>query len=62
MSNCVLCGKQVTHTPKVEPTNVSHFVDNISVSDKVVPYNDAFYEIVSGPRKGGLVHIWNIKK
>lgn len=40
---------------------IRHTHNGKTYTDTVKPYNDAFFEIVKGRRKGNLVHLWNIK-
>lgn len=62
MNICNCCGGVINTPPRVKPITVQHFVNNNLVSDSVVPFGDAFYQIVSGKRKDGLIHIFNVKK
>lgn len=67
MSNtCFFCGNQYTPQQLKDrspnKTVVKHTHEGQVYTDTVIPFNDAFYEIVSGPRKGGLVHRWNLEE
>ena len=40
---------------------IYHTHNGIQLKDKAIGYNDAFYEIIEGERKGNLVHVWDVK-
>jgi len=66
MQKCSICGNeynpQQTKKEVIKPVEVRHSHNGQILTDKVVPYDDAFFEIVSGKYKGNLVHRWNIVK
>ncbi len=61
---CPICGNE--YTPQQQKENspnkitVKHEVDGRIISSLVIPYDDAFFEIVEGKYKGNLVHRWNV--
>ena len=58
---CNHCGNVVPQK-KPNPFFITHYVNHVQHISKVVPFNDAFYEIVEGKWKGNLVHVFNSKK
>lgn len=40
---------------------IYHYVNGKLITDNAIGYNDAFYEITDGDRKGCLVHVWDVK-
>jgi transcription initiation factor IIE alpha subunit len=57
---CPHCGKDITVNKPTE--NINHLDKGVTYIDIAVRINDAFYEIIKGPRQGNLVHIWSIIK
>jgi hypothetical protein len=65
MENCFFCGNLYDpkkRNNKPDPIEIKHTHEGQTYTDKVIVSDDAFYEIVSGPRKGNLVHTWNVVK
>ncbi len=67
MKNCPLCGneytaEQIKQKEVLKAQEKTYFVEGVKHSAKLLPYNDAFFEIVSGKHKGNLVHTFDVKK
>lgn len=65
MQNCSICGNDFTPQQQkdaIKPTQIKHSHNGQILTNMAIPYNDAFFEIVTGKYKGNLVHRWNIVK
>lgn len=63
MTHCSQCGNSLTPQQVKENQQkffITHTYNHVEHVDVAVIYSDAFFEIISGNRKGGLVHKWNI--
>lgn len=67
MKNCPLCGnaytpEQLKQKEIATAKPYTYLVEGIKHEAKLIPFNDAFFEVVSGKHKGNLVHTFNVKK
>lgn len=60
MRTCNKCGQITTDGP--QPKEMVYMHEGIKYRADLIPFNDAFYTIVSGPHKGNLVHTFNVIK
>ncbi len=67
-THCEFCGNKLTPSQQKDEfievmAEVKTFWDeSVKRQAKMIPVNDAFYEITEGQFKGNWVHIWNIIK
>ena len=60
--NCPTCGNPLTPTQKKQKAQrylITHTHNHVQHIDEAIVHSDAFYEVISGNRKGGLVHRWS---
>ena len=61
MKNCTFCGNPLS-PQQIKPVKVRFFNERQPDEAEVIPYNDAFFEVVKGKHKGNLIHIFDIIK
>jgi len=65
MKKCIFCGNDYTPQQlkdKAPTQNIRHSHNGVILTDTATRYNDAFFEIVKGERRGNLVHIFDVLK
>ena len=65
MKNCTFCGNPLSPQQikeQIKPVKVRFFNERQPDEAEVIPYNDAFFEVVKGKHKGNLIHIFDIIK
>lgn len=60
MKTCNNCGQIIPDKP--QPKQMAYTHEGVKYTADLIPYNDAFYEVVSGRHKGNLVHTFNVIK
>lgn len=64
-THCKNCGNKLTPQQQKEnitPTLKNFWHESVLETAYMIPYNDAFFEIVKGKYKGNLIHIFNVIK
>lgn len=64
-THCKNCGNQLTPQQQketIQPILKDFWNESVKENAYMIPYNDAFYEIVKGKYKGNLVHTFNVIK
>lgn len=62
---CNVCGNELTPQQQKDSIKAESKVfwhESVKLSAKMIPYNDAFYEITEGKYKGNLIHTSNVIK
>lgn len=66
MKTCPTCGnaytpEQTKQQAAAEAKVLTYFVEGVKHTAKLIPFNDAFFEVVTGKHKGNLVHTFDVK-
>lgn len=64
-THCENCGNKLTPQQQkntIQPILREFWNESVKETAYMIPYNDAFFEIVKGKYKGNLVHTFNVIK
>lgn len=62
MTHCPRCGNRLTPEQEKESQQkylITHTSNHVEHIDECIVHDDAFFEIMSGNRKGNFIHRWN---
>jgi len=64
-THCTFCGnpltpQQIKEGQRAEAKTYTYRVEGVKHEAKLIPTNDAFWEVLTGQHKGNLVHTSNV--